>query len=65
MKKNTAKKRGWVPYVVAGLALSFVLSLLFPPDEEAPEAPPLVRAGPAPLGPWRGPPRVHPRGFPT
>ncbi len=40
MKKSTAKKRGWVPYVVAGLALSFVLSLLFPPDEEAPEAPP-------------------------
>ncbi len=40
MKKNTAKKRGWVPYVVAGLALSFVLSLLFPPDDEAPEAPP-------------------------
>ena len=40
MKKNTAKKRGWVPYVVAGLALSFVLSLLFPPDEEASEAPP-------------------------
>ncbi len=38
MKKNTAKKRGWVPYVVAGLALSFVLSLLYPPAEE-PEAP--------------------------
>ncbi len=40
MKKNTAKKRAWVPYAVAGLALSFVLSLLFPSDDEALEAPP-------------------------